>query len=128
MGYKMTKQEEEARNARIAHKSAENNPEGVARVKAAIAKIRKRMKFAWASIAGADLEPVEIVRDESGDVIGILTCGCPDPFLLTDQAAVVVIYEELDRPDNPQTLEQRERASIKYEKERGITHGWRGQR
>lgn len=57
----------------------------------------RKTTFAWASIAGAPPEPVEVVDEKSFMGIGsstrkgVLTTGCQDPFWLDDDAAGVVL-------------------------------------
>ena len=86
----------------------------------------RKAEFVWASIAGADAEPVEII-EESGRK-GILTTGCADPFWLDDETAGVVIYANwLARPDRLTTLEEQAKADALY-KARQESHGWRGPR
>lgn len=74
----------------------------------------RKDKFAWASIAGSNPEPVELV-----DVDGrkaLLTIGCQDPFWLDDESAGIVVYTgtPLARPDNPETQDQRDGREAKY--------------
>jgi len=86
-------------------------------------------KFKWASIAGADPEPVEVIEVEGR--LGIYTIGCEDPFWLDDKSAQIVLYaNSLDRPPNPETQEQRDAKEALYLAERasGKRHGWRGPR
>lgn len=80
--------------------------------------------FAWASIAGADAEPVEIVDIEGRSAV--FTLGCPDPFWM-DQGFVVVYANKLDRPLNPETDKQREAREAKWRASKS-GHGWRGPR
>jgi hypothetical protein len=113
----------------------------------------RKTTFAWASIAGADPEPVEVIDEKSfmgrGSSArkGVLTTGCQDPFWLDDTSAGVVVYDgtPLKRPPNPQTQEERDRRQKAYEWHRTnykhgpdceaggcthkeYTHGWRGPR
>lgn len=97
-----------------------------------IEKNRKTL-FYWASIAGADLEPVEVIEDKGRK--GVLTTGCADVFWLDDVSAGVVLYDEpFKRPENPETAEKREARTREYlaRRERmwaaGLHHGWRGPR
>lgn len=68
----------------------------------------RKTEFAWASIAGADAEPVELIEDNGRK--GLLTIGCRDPFWLDDKAAGILVYNgtPLQRPSNPETQEQRD--------------------
>lgn len=118
----------------------------------------RKTKFTWASIAGADPEPVELIEADGRK--GLFTIGCQDPFWLDDTAAGIVVYDgnPLSCPSNPETQEQRDlreetyRAKQKavkaaYEwhrehakhgpdceladctgKDKEYTHGWRGPR
>lgn len=47
----------------------------------------RKAKFCWASIAGADPEPVELTRIDGRPAI--YTCGCADPFYLDDTSVPV---------------------------------------
>lgn len=47
----------------------------------------RKTKFMWASIAGADPEPVEVTTLDGRPVV--YTLGCNDPFYLDDGARVV---------------------------------------
>ena len=48
-----------------------------------------KTEFYWASVGGADPEPVEVVRE--GPVTKVFTFGCPDPFVLGDPDCPVVL-------------------------------------
>lgn len=78
------------------------------------AEVIRKTKFAWASIAGADAEPVELIETDGRQ--GLLTIGCQDPFWLDDPAAGIVIFSgcELVRPLNPETQEQRDSREAVY--------------
>lgn len=87
----------------------------------------RKASFAWASIAGADAEPVEVIELDGRK--GILTTGCADPFWLDDETAGVVVYvNTLDRPESPETEVQRAARQKEYEAYRATRHGWRGPR
>lgn len=90
----------------------------------------KKAEFAWASIAGADPEPVEIIERDGRK--GVLTCGCPDPFWLDDKSAGVKLdYDLMNRPLSVITAAQKRRMDAAYQRQRakaGFTHGWRGSR
>jgi hypothetical protein len=96
----------------------------------------RKASFAWASIAGADPEPVELIDEKtfmgrgSPSRKGVLTTGCQDPFWLDDEAAGVVLYvNELKRPLNPETQEQRDTRDAAYRAQRAAArHCWRGPR
>lgn len=119
--------------------------------------VRKTV-FAWASIAGADAEPVELINVDGRE--GLYTLGCADPFWLDDVSLGVIVYDgtPLPRPENPETHEQRGAREEKYRakeiavkkayewhgtyaahgphceqagcvgKDRAHRHGWRGPR
>lgn len=119
---------------------------------------KRKAQFQWASIAGADPEPVELIVIDGRQ--GLLTIGCQDPFWIDDDSAGIVVFEgtPLDRPRNPETQHQRDVREAKYEaklaaekaayewhrhhakhgpdceaagctgKNREYTHGWRGAR
>ena len=74
----------------------------------------RKMLFAWASIAGAEPEPVELIEVDGRK--GLLTIGCPDPFFLDDESAGIVIYDgnPINRPVNPETMMQRDLREEKY--------------
>lgn len=85
-----------------------------------------KAEFAWASIAGADPEPVEIIERDGRK--GVLTIGCPDPFWLDDKSVRVRLnWERMERPDNVQTDRQRKLAETRYWN-RAERHSWRGPR
>lgn len=115
----------------------------------------RKANFAWASIAGADAEPVELIEVEGRK--GLYTLGCADPFWLDDLSVGILVYggSPLDRPVNPETQEQRdlrediykakkaaEKAAYEWHREHSKhgpdcaaagctfvgTHGWRGPR
>ena len=48
--------------------------------KAVRERIAKKSEFWWATIAGANCEPVEIVKIDGERAA--LTCGCADPFFI----------------------------------------------
>jgi hypothetical protein len=56
-------------------------------------KIKRKIEFWWASIAGADPEPVEVTSLDGERVA--YTCGCADPFYLDrkDCAAVLLMLD-----------------------------------
>jgi hypothetical protein len=98
------------------------------------ASIRKAA-FAWASIAGADPEPVELIDENtfmgrgSPDRKGVLTTGCQDPFWLDDETAGVVLYvNALSRPENLEDQGQRDIREAEYRRRRATAHSWRGPR
>lgn len=120
-----------------------------------MSEISRKTHFAWASIAGADAEPVELVMIDGRD--GLYTLGCADPFWLDDSSAGIVVYggSPIDRPEHPETQQQRdlresiykakksaEKAAYEWHREHAKhgpdcaaagcvytgTHGWRGPR
>jgi hypothetical protein len=87
----------------------------------------RKATFAWASIAGADPEPVELVEENGRK--GVFTTGCIDPFWLDDPDAGVVLYvNPLVRPENPETQEQRDARDAAYRARKAEDHRWRGPR
>lgn len=87
----------------------------------------RKTQFFWASIAGAEPEPVEIL--ERGNRKGIVTLGCEDTFWLDDEKAGIIIYvNELIRPRNFETQEQRDIREKTYLESRTQNHNWRGPR
>lgn len=104
----------------------------------------KKSEFWWATVGGADCEPVEVTTLNNERVA--YTCGCADPFYLDrpDCALVLVPLEneydfdaKKDIPlplERPLTPAQEQAQATAYEKKRkrdakkGIHHGWRGAR
>lgn len=103
----------------------------------------RKTVFGWASIAGADAEPVELIEVDGRK--GLFTLGCADPFWLDDESAGIIVFaNSLKRPDNPETQEVREAKQKSYEWHRDhanhgpdcdaadctrrYRHGWRGSR
>lgn len=82
-------------------------------------------KFAWASIAGADPEPVEISEHEGK--MCIYTLGCGDPFFMDDPNLVFYV-NQLERPDNLLTQDQIDEKEREWRKSNSVKHGWRGPR
>lgn len=58
----------------------------------------RKAQFCWASIAGADPEPVELVRIDGR--LAIYTCGCADPFFLNDKSVPVRVGRTEIRSQN----------------------------
>jgi hypothetical protein len=89
--------------------------------------MERKARFGWASIAGADAEPVEII--EKNGRTGVLTTGCEDPFWLDDKKAGVLLYaNELQRPKPLETDAQRNEREEQYRQYKASHHGWRGWR
>lgn len=103
----------------------------------------RKTKFYWASIGGADPEPVEVTKVDGKRVV--YTLGCPDPFLLEKGSPVRLGREArewggsedffttikptpMKRPKiaAPEQV-KREKERIAWEN-RPIPHRWRGQR
>lgn len=58
----------------------------------------RKAKFCWASIAGSDPEPVELVSIDGRRAI--YTCGCADPFYLDDASMPVRMGRAEQRSQN----------------------------
>jgi hypothetical protein len=99
----------------------------------------RKTEFWWASVHGADPEPVERVAVDGRE--GVLTIGCADPFWLDEDPCPVMFVDEdpMYRPRHPDKVAA-ERAAIKEAENRGrktyqfegkrlpLPHGWRGPR
>lgn len=84
-------------------------------------------QFTWASIAGAEPEPVEIIVRDGRK--GILTCGCADPFWLDDESIDIRLsWNTMVRPATVLTEEERVIFQRRYEIRSAGSHGWRGSR
>lgn len=93
--------------------------------------MNRKTKFAWASIAGADYEPVELVTNNGRKAM--YTLGCADPFWLDEKVPEIIIYKgeneyPLRRPDAIQTQVEKDKAEREYAEYRKGHHGWRGPR
>ena len=104
----------------------------------------RKSEFWWASIYGADPEPVE--KTERNGRPCVYTIGCADPFYLDDAGAVVFVEERMTRPPGPveaklsaddwQAQRDAARKGLKtylspYGGRRRVSewaHGWRGPR
>ena len=91
---------------------------------------KSKSEFWWATIAGADCEPVEVTTLNGKRVA--YTCGCGDPFPLDEPDSVCVLVDGPERrPLTPaQELaakEERER-QMEADRKKGIKHSWRGPR
>lgn len=109
----------------------------------------RKTKFYWASIAGADPEPVELIEIDGRKAI--YTCGCGDPFFLDDADTKIRLGEErasihgdqqrwiivfrtnprpMERPTIPASHEaQAQLDAIRRERAETLPrHGWRGAR
>lgn len=106
----------------------------------------RKTEFWWASVAGADCEPVEVTVLDGERVA--YTCGCADPFYLDRPDCLVALvpiekrydgnlrkYVPLEQPlERPLTPAQETAKAAAYERKlkadakRGIHHGWRGPR
>lgn len=105
----------------------------------------RKTQFWWASIDGADPEPVE--KAEHNGRPCVYTLGCADPFYLDEQPCLVVFVgsEKMDRPENPasadENTERMHRAAMRGNhsfvalngERRPVLgwisgHGWRGPR
>lgn len=104
----------------------------------------RKTEFRWASIHGADPEPVEKAEHEGRPCV--YTLGCADPFYLDDSGVVVFVDDEMKRPPSPREAQLRAddwqaqrdaaRKGFKtylspYGDRRKVSewaHGWRGPR
>jgi hypothetical protein len=100
--------------------------------------VPRKTQFYWASIHGADPEPVEICTVEGRRAC--YTLGCGDPFYLDEDPCPVLFVDQeaMLRPEHPDKKEA-ERAA-KYAGRRSylwkgkrihlppVSHGWRGPR
>jgi hypothetical protein len=106
----------------------------------------RKTDFFWASIHGADPEPVE--RTILDGRAGVLTIGCADPFWLDEDPCPVLFInrhaatgrpEPMWRPQHPDKIIA-ERAALEEARKRNlrtytfegrripVPHGWRGPR
>lgn len=90
----------------------------------------RKTEFWWASVAGADCEPVEVTMLDGERVA--YTCGCGDPFYLDRPDCPVVLVgvgyprRAMERPLSPM---QQKLADEAWDRERvGVSHSWRGPR
>lgn len=58
----------------------------------------RKTEFRWASIGGADPEPVELVEIDGRQAV--YTCGCGDPFYLDDPHPVARLMWLVSRGQN----------------------------
>ncbi len=86
---------------------------------------KRTSPFAWASIAGADPEPVELTEVDGKPCV--YTLGCQDAFLLSDPT-VTLYADELVRPRNLLTQEQADEKERQWRLEASREHSWRGPR
>lgn len=86
----------------------------------------RKSPFGWASIAGANPEPIELAELDGRPCL--YTIGCEDAYFLTD-GNVVVYADELRRPNNLLTQEQIDEKERKWRlDESKRKHSWRGPR
>lgn len=96
--------------------------------------IKRKSQFWWATIAGADCEPVEVAT-LNGERVAY-TCGCGDPFYLDrpDCPLVLVPMDEFNEPDMPMVrpLTPKQEKNAERAARRALTiaasHSWRGPR
>ena len=102
-------------------------------------KTARKVEFWWASVAGADCEPVEVATVDGERVA--YTCGCDDPFYLDRPECPVVLVPidwdftsggdgvglPLQRPLTPAEERKAERAERRQERALRA-HSWRGPR
>ncbi len=88
---------------------------------------KRKIEFWWASVYGADPEPVE--KAELNGRPCVFTSGCDDPFYLDADPPAVLLITEIPRPLHPDKTAARE-ASIGSARKRKleVSHGWRGPR
>lgn len=96
----------------------------------------RKAEFWWASIHGADPEPVE--KTERDGRPCVYTLGCADPFFLDQPGVLLIDDEAMPRPEHPDKEEARraaklaDRRSYVWQGKRvqlpPIQHGWRGPR
>lgn len=108
--------------------------------------LRRKAEFYWASIGGADPEPVELVVIDGRRAV--YTCGCGDPFFLDDKTVRVKlgtssasicggsptwVFDDLgaarpmQRPGRMATAEKRAQKEA-YHTRVPVVHSWRGPR
>jgi hypothetical protein len=96
----------------------------------------RKTEFWWASIHGADPEPVEKAKRDGRPCV--FTSGCADPFFLEEDPSAVVFVQEMSRPEHPDKVAAR-RAALANQRKTYIFrgkriavpfsgHGWRGPR
>lgn len=81
--------------------------------------------FSWASVAGADPEPVEVTEFEGRPCV--YTLGCADPFFL-DDPSVLLYADEMERPKNLKTQAEVDELEAQWRRRAGKRHSWRGPR
>lgn len=106
----------------------------------------RKTSFYWASIEGADPEPVELVLIDGRRAI--YTCGCNDPFFLDDKDVKIKlgeevpsicggsptwIFDDMGKPgpmSRPAFMSQTERKTQKemHHTRIPVRHSWRGPR
>lgn len=103
----------------------------------------RKTEFWWASIAGADPEPVEKTQINGRPCV--YTCGCADPFYLDDRDNPVRLgavrnvpgmdelrldFRSKEPIERPSLADKAEAAEISryYHPRRMPRHGWRGPR
>jgi hypothetical protein len=97
----------------------------------------RKTTFYWASVAGADPEPVEFVEIDGRKAV--FTCGCGDPFFLDDpecpvrlgrQFAGLLIFGSSVPIVRPVIASKQEAARIasQYKEASRPGHSWRGPR
>lgn len=104
----------------------------------------RKTEFWWASIAGADPEPVEKTEHEGRPCV--YTCGCADPFYLGDPDNPVRLAgvrsvpgtndlrldfkaeEPMVRPTLPDRTEAAQIAAHYHPRPLVVGHSWRGPR
>lgn len=91
---------------------------------------KRKTEFWWASVAGANCEPVEVTTKDGERVA--YTCGCADPFYLDRADCPVELVpatgQTLGAMERQLTPKQDVRAEAKWRREQRQHHGWRGPR
>ncbi len=95
----------------------------------------RKTEFWWASIHGAEPEPVERTTHDGRDCV--YTLGCDDPFYLDEKPCPVLFVNEMHRPRHPDQEIAESAASAAGRKtyvfggkrlQVPAHHGWRGPR
>jgi len=102
--------------------------------------MERKSEFWWASIHGADPEPVEKTEHDGRPCV--YTLGCADPFYLDEKPCPLLFVTNAPRPKHPdiqaaedaaRRAESLRQSVAAYRRGTGrnpidFTHGWRGPR